>query len=110
MTTQQFFDLCDTAPEYAEDTAHLFSWCEGNYDFPAPSTLFLDLVGYSEEHFGENQTARKMPALGYLEIDLLAKALTEYAKRPNDIRDFVEKIMNAYIGEEEETEEETEEE
>lgn len=109
MTTQKFFDLCDNAPEYAEDTAHLFSWCEGNYDFPAPSTLFLDMVGYSEEHFGENQTANKMPSLGYLEIDLLAKALTEYAKRPNDIRDFVEKIMNSYSDwneEEEESEEE----
>jgi hypothetical protein len=109
MTTQKFFDLCDTAPDYAEETARLFSWCEGNYDFPAPSTLFLDLVGYSEEHFGENQTARKMPNLGYLEIDLLAKALTEYAKRPDDLRDFVEKLMNAYTGDDEEQEEQEEE-
>lgn len=109
MTTQKFFDLCDTAPEYAEDTAHLFSWCEGNYDFPAPSSLFLDLVGYSEEHHGLNLTAEKMPNLGYLEIDLLAKALTEYAKRPQDVRDFVEKIMNSYL-DEEDKEEETDEE
>lgn len=100
MTTQKFYDLCDTAPEYAEDTAHLFSWCEGNYDFPAPSSLFLDLVGYSEEHHGQNLTAQKMPILGYLEIDLLAKALTEYASRPNDVSNFVEKLMNAYMEEE----------
>jgi hypothetical protein len=109
MTTQKFFDSCDTAPDYAEDTAHLFSWCEGNYDFPAPSSLFLDLVGYSEDNHGENLTARKMPSLGYLEIDLLAKALTEYAKRPNDVRAFVDKLMNSYT-EEETEEEETEEE
>lgn len=96
MTTQRFFDLCDTAPDYAEKTAHLFSWCEGNYDFPAPSSLFLDLIGYSEEHFGESLTAKKMPSLGYVEIDLLAKALTEYATRPNDVFDFVERLMNAY--------------
>jgi hypothetical protein len=89
---QRFFDKCDTAPEWASDTAHLMSWCEGNYDFPAPSSLFLDLIGYSEEEFGENLTARKMPDLGYLEIDLLAKALTEYAKRPLDIRDFVSSL------------------
>jgi hypothetical protein len=101
MTTQKFFDLCDTAPEYAEDTAYLFSWCEGNYDFPAPSSLFLDLVKYSEDHFGENLTSQKMPDLGYLEIDLLAKALTEYAKRPNDVREFVDKLMNNDSEEEE---------
>jgi hypothetical protein len=104
MTTQRFFDLCDNAPDYAEDTAHLMSWCEGNYDFPAPSSLFLDLVGYSEDTIGENLTARKMPSLGYLEIDLLAKALTEYAKRPNDVRDFVDKLMNNYSEEETEGE------
>lgn len=109
MTTQKFFDLCDAAPDYAEHTAHLFSWCEGNYDFPAPSSLFLDLVGYSEDHMGENLTARKMPLMGYLEIDMLAKALTEYAKRPNDVREFVEKIMNNYTDEEEEEETEDEE-
>jgi hypothetical protein len=69
----------------------------------------LDLVGYSEDNHGENLTARKMPSLGYLEIDLLAKALTEYAKRPNDVRAFVDKLMNSYT-EEETEEEETEEE
>jgi len=104
MTTQKFFDLCDTAPKYAEDTAHLFSWCEGNYDFPAPSSLFLDLVGYSEEQHGYNLCAEKMPSLGYLEIDMLAKALTEYATRPNDVSNFVEKLMNAYLNEEEDEE------
>ena len=101
MATQKFYDLCDTAPDYAEDTAHLFSWCEGNYNFPAPSSLFLDLIGYSEEEHGEPLTvaAGKLPALGYLELDLLAKALTEYANRPNDVYAFVEKLMNNYTEE-----------
>jgi len=109
MTTQKFFDLCDNAPDYAGDTAHLFSWCEGNYNFPAPSSLFLDLIGHSEDEYGLNLTAEKMPSLGYLEIDLLAKALTEYAKRPQDIRAFVDKLMNNYTDEEDE-EDETDEE
>lgn len=104
MTTQKFYDLCDNAPDYAEDTAHLFSWCEGNYDFPAPSSLFLDLIGYSEEQHGENLCADKMPSLGCLEIDLLAKALTEYGARPNDVSEFVDKLMNNYTEEEEESE------
>jgi hypothetical protein len=100
MTTQKFYDLCDTAPDYAEDTAHLFYWCEGNYNFPAPSSLFLDLIGYSEEEHGERLTANKWPALGYLELDLIAKALTEYASRPNEVYSFVETLMNNYTEEE----------
>jgi hypothetical protein len=59
------------------------------------------MIGYSEEEHGYNLCAEKMPSLGYLEIDMLAKALTEYADRPNDVYDFVEKMMNAYTGEEE---------
>jgi hypothetical protein len=94
--TEKFFNLCDNAPTYAERTAHLFSWCEGNYNFPAPSSLFLDIVGYSEEHYGENLTSRKMPALGYLEIDLLAKAMTEYATRPAEVYAFIEELMDSY--------------
>jgi len=100
MTTQKFYDLCDTAPEYAEDTAHLFSWCEGNYEFPAPSSLFLDLIGYSEEEQGSRLTAEKFPVLGYLELDLIAKALTEYTSRPGDVYEFVSKLMNNYNEEE----------
>ena len=102
MRTQKFYDLCDTAPEYAEDTAHLFYWCEGNYNFPAPSSLFLDLIGYSEEEHGQRLTSEKAwPALGYLELDLIAKALTEYTSRPDDVYAFVEKLMNNYTEEEE---------
>ena len=106
MTTQKFFDLCDTAPIYAEHTAHLFSWCEGNYNFPAPSSLYLDLIGYSEEHYGQDLCLNKKPALGYLEIDLVAKALTEYATRPNDVFNFVERLMSAYNQDDNEEEEE----
>ena len=100
MTSNKFYELCDTAPDYAADTANLFSWCEGNYDFPAPSSLYLDLIGYSQEELGENLTSQAMPNLGYLEIDLLAKALTEYATLPNDVREFINTLMNNYTEEE----------
>ena len=109
MTTNKFFELCDTAPEYAADTAHLFSWCEGNYDYPAPSSLYLDLIGYSEEEHGERLTSNGWPSLGYLELNLLANALTEYATRPNDVYQFVSKLMNSYLEEDLEEEEEDQE-
>lgn len=91
---QKQYELIEAVPDFASDTARLFDWSE-NYDFPSPASLFLDLIGYSEEYLGENLTARKMPSLGYLEIDLLAKALSEYASRPNDVYLWVEKYVNA---------------
>lgn len=100
MTTNKFYELCDTAPDYAADTARLFSWSEGNYSFPAPSSLYLDLIGYSEEEHGERLTSNAWPSLGYLELDLLAKALTEYATRPNDVYQFISNLMNSYMEEE----------
>jgi hypothetical protein len=100
MTTNKFWELCDTAPEYAADTAHLFSWSEGNYDYPAPSSLYLDLIGYSEEEHGIRLTSEAWPSLGYLELDLIGKALREYAARPNDVYKFVSELMNDYQEEE----------
>jgi hypothetical protein len=99
MATNKFYELLEAAPSYAADTAQLFSWSE-NYEFPAPSSLFLDLIGYSQEEFGEDLTSQEKPDLGYLEIDLLAKALTEYASRPNEIREFLSALMNDYTEEE----------
>ena len=91
--SEKLFELCDNAPPSVVHTANLISWCEYNYNFPAPSSLFLDLIGYSEEHLGEDLCRDKKPALGYLEIDLLAKALEEYAERPHEVMQFVESIF-----------------
>ena len=95
MTDTQY-ELLDKAPAYAEATARLWSWSE-NYDYPTPASLFLDLIGYSDEHVGEplfdlRQVANR---LGYLEIDMLANALKEYADRPGDVMEYVERLAIA---------------
>ena len=36
----------------------LFSWSV-NCNYPTPATLFLDLIGYSEEQFGERLCKEK---------------------------------------------------
>ena len=50
MQTQ--YDLIENPPSCAESVARLWSWSE-NYDYPTPATLFLDLIGYSDEEIGE---------------------------------------------------------
>lgn len=95
MTSTKFYELLESAPDYATETAALFDWSE-NYSFPSPASLFLDLIGYSEEELGERLTANEMPSLGYLELDNLGDALKEYAARPLDIMLFVSNLMADY--------------
>lgn len=90
--TREAWQIVEAAPDYAEKTAHLISWAT-NYDFPqTPYAVFLDLIGYSEEEFGERLLTAAPKCLGYLEIGMLADALTEYANRPGDIIEFINAV------------------
>jgi hypothetical protein len=95
MASSKFYELLEQAPESVESTAALFSWSE-NYSFPSPASLFLDLIGWSEEELGERLTANAMPNLGYLELDYLGDALKEYATRPREVGDFAAALMGTY--------------
>ena len=102
MNEKQTQMIEDARPEI-KDIAALFSWSE-NYDYPTPATLFLDLIGYSDENFGEpmfdlNQVSSK---LGYLELGMLGSALNQFAETPSLGNDFVNALMAADVEEEEE--------
>jgi hypothetical protein len=91
------YDLIEAAPAHSEAVARLWSWSE-NYDYPTPATLFLDLIGYSVHEYGEpliSDMAEIISKLGYLEIDMLADALKEYADRPGDVMPYVERLATA---------------
>ena len=90
------YDIIEAAPAYAEAVARLWSWSE-NFDYPSPASFFLDLIGYSDDNYGEPLTSMAdVPSrLGYLEIDMLADALKEYADRPGDVTDYVERLTMA---------------
>ena len=80
----------------------LYEWSL-NYEVgKTPFTLFIDLIGYSEEEFGSKvfdyqQGIHK--TLGYLELDYLGDALKEYATIGSDAYDFVAELMRAEAGE-----------
>ena len=57
--------------------------------------LYLDLIGWTEENFGESVYSLSDASLGYLEIGKLAAALTEYADRPHDVTEYVDALMSA---------------
>jgi len=90
-----YYDLLEDAPAYAEHVAHLWSWSE-NHQYPTPATLFLDLIGYTLDQYGETlvqDLASAVTRLGTMEIAYLADALNEYANRPGDVTEYVEKLI-----------------
>lgn len=82
------------APEGCEDVQDLYSWSL-NYD-PGKGlfTLFLDLIGWSQNNLGAPQFYPGR-ALGYVELDKLARALDEYTSRPHEVTAYIERLIAA---------------
>jgi len=91
------WSFVENAPDYVSDVADLWHWSTNYGAGEGPITLFLDLIGYSDEEFGQpvyaptvrlmsnaatGPLARDMSSwdasLGYLELDKLADALKQY--------------------------------
>lgn len=89
------WDLLEAPPQGCEAVGRLYSWST-NYDpGKGPFTLFLDLIGWSKDEIGQDIYDYSTRNLGYVELDYLGDALTEYADRPNPVRDFVSQLMAA---------------
>lgn len=85
----------DDAPTYCEAVADLYRW-SANYEDFIPFRKFLDLIGYADEEWeGEALADWKEPwrGLGYMELAQLADALTEYANRPLDVKEWIGKLL-----------------
>jgi hypothetical protein len=97
MTTDIWTMLEQDAPSGCADVQDLYSWSL-NYDSGrGPFTLFLDLISWSGENIGEalfSLDPNDM-SLGYVELGKLAGALTAYADRPHEVREYVDALMEA---------------
>jgi hypothetical protein len=89
------WEFLDEETKNAENVRALVNWSM-NYDVRTgtPYQVFLDLIGYSDEHFGESLVKNPSKVLGYLEIDELGNALKEYAKNPEDVLKWIEQLDN----------------
>lgn len=96
MTDKDIWQILEEdAPEGCSDVQDLYSWSL-NYDAgKGPFALFLDLIGWSEDNLGEPIYSLKDASLGYLELSKLADALNEYTNAPNDVREYVDTLMEA---------------
>jgi hypothetical protein len=71
----------------------LYQWGM-NYDHAvSPFTLFLDLVGYSDEQIGVRLYDYTRGILGYLEADYLGDTLKEWADKGESAYDFLIRLL-----------------
>jgi hypothetical protein len=98
-TTAQLEELLEKGEERFPHIVGLYQWST-NYEVgKTPFTLFIDLIGYTQEQYGEALYNLDKPQLGYLELDYLGDALKEYATIGQDAYDFVVRILNAEMSE-----------
>lgn len=94
MASNKYYELLQEVPDRFEPIAELFSWGE-NYTFKdSPVRVFLHLIGWMADAFGDKDL-EAVPVLGYLELDLLGKALTAYAEYGEEAYNWVSALMEA---------------
>ena len=97
-TTTQLEELLEKGEERFPHIVGLYQWSTNYEAGKTPFTLFIDLIGYTQEQYGEALYNLDKPQLGYLELDYLGDALKEYATIGQDAYDFVVRILNAEMG------------
>jgi hypothetical protein len=93
--TRNSWDIYGTPRQGAEETTALFEWSR-NFDAgKTPATVFLGLIGYGEEEYGEAIAIPQGVMLGYMELDYLADALKEYASNPQTVNEAIAEMLEA---------------
>lgn len=101
MTTTETATLEQVLEQGEERFPHIVGLYQWSLNYEAgqgPMTLFLDLIGYSQEEIGEPLYNLQKPMLGYLELDYLGDALKEYADKGESAYDFVVRLISAEMG------------
>jgi hypothetical protein len=97
-TTTQLEQVLEQGEERFPHIVGLYNWSLNYEAGEGPMTLFLDLIGYSQEEIGAPLYDLARPMLGYLELDYLGDALKEYATIGQDAYDFVMRLLSAEAG------------
>jgi hypothetical protein len=94
-TVPTIWDLYESPRKGAEETTALFEWSRNWAAGKGPATVFLALIGYGEEEYGEVWEMPQGVTMGYLELDYIADALKEYASDPQRVSNAVTELLEA---------------
>lgn len=102
METQELsvWDYLERENPHAQHTQALYAWglnCERNSN---PFLVFLDLIGWSDENYGQALvlgvpvTRGEFTGLAYVELEYLTDALKEYTNDPHRVTAWIDGLMN----------------
>ena len=75
-----------------QDLAELVNWSM-NFDHKdSPYLAFLDLIGYSQDNYGDTMYQWDTNRMGYLELDYIADALKLYTSDPSAVLEWVTEL------------------
>jgi len=105
-TTTSVWEFLERPDDRAPEAHDLYRWglnCERNSN---PFLVFLDLIGWSEENYGQHlvlgeskhegrrkQHLSDVMHLGYMELDYLGRALMAYALNPRRVGAWIDDLM-----------------
>ena len=77
-----------------EKLTELYEWSANYESGKNPFCIYLDLIGYSKERYGNNFVDNPNEFLGYLELTMLANCLTLFTNYGYDtIYNFIDEIL-----------------
>jgi hypothetical protein len=89
------WELLEQDAPSCENVKELYHWSL-NYDAgKGPFTLFLDMIGWSQDELGCAMYDLNDASLGYLELCKLTEALNEYTDNPTDVMVYVNQLIKA---------------
>lgn len=92
-TTRSVWEFLEEHNPHAQAAQSCYSWGLNCDRAANPFLVFLDLIGWSDEHYGTHLVLGEFRSLGYMEQDYLADALKEYANSPREVTDWIDALM-----------------
>lgn len=87
----QFLELPN---EHARAAQDLYEWGRNCNRSGNPFLHFLDLIGWTEDNYGEGEKAAPAESsYGYVELEYLSDALTEYIAQPTRVSSWIDELM-----------------
>lgn len=90
--TRDVWEFLELPNPHAQAAADLYRWGLNFDNGKNPFVLFLDLIGWTEETWGQ-RSGTSPDCLGFMECDYLGDALKEYANRPHEVTRWIDELM-----------------
>lgn len=88
------WEFLELPNERAKAAQALYEWGRNCNRSGNPFLHFLDLIGWTEDAYGEGQKATPADSsYGYVELEYLSDALTEYIASPTWVRSWIDELM-----------------